>query len=198
MTPARKSIVGYEGFYEADEDGLVYSLDRVTTGKHGHQRILGKAIKAIDHCTGYSVVNLSIRGVVKTIRLHRIIAATFLLNPEDKPYVNHINGSKRDNRVANLEWCTALENSAHAVLHRLLPFGERNTATKLTDQMIEDAFIRCMGGEMITLVAKDLDVGSYTLNKAFARTGRRDEWMAGLPDRRRRSLTMARNASSGV
>lgn len=63
----------------------------------------------------YKFVTLLIQHQQKRMRVHRMVAETFIENPNNKPYVNHINGNRSDNRVENLEWVTPSENTRHAV-----------------------------------------------------------------------------------
>ncbi|MEQ5272780.1 HNH endonuclease [Proteus terrae] len=63
---------------------------------------------------GYEKVTLSMNGKPKSCLVHRLVAETFLLNPQNKRDVNHLNGDKTDNRLCNLEWATPKENTEHA------------------------------------------------------------------------------------
>lgn len=75
-----------------------------------------RILKPFSDCNkGYMVVE--IKG--KRYKVHRIVAETFIPNPDNKPQVNHKNGNKKDNRVSNLEWVTGSENAIHAIKNGL-------------------------------------------------------------------------------
>lgn len=75
----------------------------------------GKEIKGSLHSTGYWSYKFKISNTeVKTVKRHRLMALTFLLNPLNKLCVNHIDGNKLNDDLSNLEWVTYKENSIHA------------------------------------------------------------------------------------
>ena len=65
------------------------------------------------HHSGY----IYLRVNIKKYALHRLIALTFIENLEKKPFVNHIDGNKLNNKLENLEWVTCSENNLHS--HKL-------------------------------------------------------------------------------
>ena len=93
-----KPIQGYEDSYLVSNLGNIRGLKR------------NKILRVRKSPRGYGQVNLSKRGVMKTHRVHRLVAAHFLPNPLNLPEVNHLNENKLDNRVENLEWCTRSHN----------------------------------------------------------------------------------------
>lgn len=69
----------------------------------------------LDKSTGYLIVTLCHNGVRKNKRLHRLLAESFIPNPENKAHVNHIDGDKTNYELTNLEWTTPKENTNHAI-----------------------------------------------------------------------------------
>lgn len=73
--------------------------------------------------------------------MHRLIAKSFIDNPENKEQVNHINGNKLDNRPLNLEWNTRSENQLHSIKAGLrTTVGVKNSQTKLTEENVLKIF----------------------------------------------------------
>lgn len=101
-----EDIEDYEGSYQISNMGIVKSLKRKWVPKD-------HIVKQTLNSWGYLQINLSGR-VTKTVSIHRLVALSFLLNPDNKGTVNHKNGIKTDNRLSNLEWNTLSENHLHA------------------------------------------------------------------------------------
>lgn len=84
---------------------------------------------------GYYVVNLHIKHKQKQFRVNRLIAETFIPNPDNLPQVNHIDGNKLNNNVENLEWCSAKYNTRHAINTGLrINSGEKFHSSKLKEK----------------------------------------------------------------
>lgn len=116
MVEEWRDIKGYEGMYQVSDAGLVRSLDREVNGKF----LKGRILSCYSKHTYPAVVLCNEKGK-KHVRVHRIVAETFLENPYNLPEVNHIDGNKNNNHVDNLEWCTHRENAEHAWRTGLTP-----------------------------------------------------------------------------
>ena len=97
-----KDILGYEGLYAVTKKGEVFS--------YTSNRFLNLSINS----EGYVTVGLCKDGERKTKKVHRLVGEAFLLNPEEKPIINHLDGTKTNNNICNLEWATAVENIRHS------------------------------------------------------------------------------------
>lgn len=89
--------------------------------------------------TGYANAILSVEGKILHKSIHRLVAETYIPNPDGKPCVNHKDGNKLNNCVDNLEWCTYQENMDHAIkmgLKRSMK-GSNNPHAKITSEIAE-------------------------------------------------------------
>ncbi len=111
MVELWKDIKGFNGKYQISNTGKVKSVNY-----HRGQtpRILKPRSAKIRGNKSYLYVTLSKENIVKCYKIHRLVAEYFVPNPLQKPYVNHIDGNKHNNRADNLEWVTPLENNLHS------------------------------------------------------------------------------------
>ena len=123
-----KPIKGYEGLYEVSNLGRVKRLEGKCKTKGGNLRTVPeKILKFNSDKQGYKIVDLCKDGTEKYFKVHRLVAFAFIPNPENKPYINHIDCNPSNNCVTNLEWCTPKENIQYAQqLGRLNGHGVKN------------------------------------------------------------------------
>jgi len=111
-----KDAVGYEGIYEVSSCGQVRSHKDKTTYSERHgvrewkQRTLKQKISKDNTCR----VSLYKNKKERTWLVHRLVAKAFIPMVEGKEYINHIDGSRLNNSIENLEWCNHTENNNHA------------------------------------------------------------------------------------
>lgn len=110
MAEVWKDIIGYEDLYQVSNLGNVKSLYHRGTGK---ERFLSHQLKK----SGYLRVKLCKDGKRKFYNIHRLVATSFIPNPNNYPCVNHKNENKQDNRVENLEFCTVRYNNTYNNRH---------------------------------------------------------------------------------
>lgn len=112
-----KPIKDYEGLYEVSSLGRIRSLDKVVRSgikNSVFRTIKGRILKPREDKYGYACITLSKNLKTKNYFIHRLVAISFIPNPENKKQVNHKNGVKCCNVLSNLEWNTLSENRQHA------------------------------------------------------------------------------------
>lgn len=111
---AWKSIIGYESIYSVSNHGRVKSIKRKVNSPKGGRTVRERILINSPDRKGYLRVSLSRFYKRKNMFVHRLVAIAFIKNHENKPQINHKNGTHDDNRVENLEWATPSENANHA------------------------------------------------------------------------------------
>lgn len=122
---------GYEGLYAAEEDGKIWSYPKPCSSKYGKWLKPIPSFKQRNKGTVYTLlfVHLFKDHKSKSFLIHRLVAETFIPNPDNKPQINHKDGNPMNNNINNLEWVNAFENMRHAQANGLL--------NQFTDKQIE-------------------------------------------------------------
>ena len=143
--------------YGVNEAGEIYSFrqNKILSPKRNHD--------------GYLRIQLWNKGQCEFVGIHRLVAEAFIPNPENKPFVNHIDGDKRNNSVSNLEWCTQKENIAHA-WETGLSHRRKNTAGMRIAQFTKDGrFLREFPSQME--VERELGINHVNVSYAIRHHG---------------------------
>lgn len=162
-----KDIPGWEGLYACDTKGQVYSYRS------------NKFLSPSKNKRGYLHIILSKDKKRYDYRVQRLVAMTFLDNPENKEQVNHIDGNKLNNYLSNLEWVTAEENIKHAKENHLFKTTCTNPPKHTKDgPQVAYVFTNVYNGAQFTILGfrklrKQFRISGYTygLIQKYANTG---------------------------
>lgn len=161
------AIANHECKYVIFENGTIKSL------------INNNILKPSKNPNGYLVVSLD----KEQLSVHRLVATHFIANPYGYSQVNHKNGNKGDNRVENLEWCSAEQNIQHALQNGLRTgFIAYDVKVSLMN--------RTIAGELIADLVKELpNTHPNTLSKMLRQTAKKEglelEWKNAMKTRRK-------------
>lgn len=117
-----KDIKGYEGLYQVSNLGRVKSVERITKRFNGHKiceyNEKEKILKHNLNKKSYATIGLCKDGKERKYKVHRLVAETFIPNPDNLPQINHKDENKLNNNVNNLEFCTNIYNANYGTRNK--------------------------------------------------------------------------------
>lgn len=156
MTEVWLPIKGFEDYTRISNFGRVWSI------KTNKERAVFKSAGGYYHLDLFND-----KKQHKNYTVHRLVAEAFIPNPNNLPYINHIDGNKLNNCVNNLEWCTPMHNARHAQKLGLCPpaIGEKNGLSKLKTEEVEFIKTRFKSPYSAIELAKRYNVSSSLIYK---------------------------------
>lgn len=145
----------------------------ISTEGRVKKKATGKILVSTDDSRGYPAVTLIDDDKQRTKNVHRMVAETFIPNPDNKRTVNHKDGNKRNNHISNLEWNTLSENVTHAyrtgLKHRPDNAGSPKRKVRIveTGEVFESigACARAIGGDQAHIT--NCLSGRYKTHKGY-------------------------------
>lgn len=172
-----KDIVGYEGLYQVSSFGRIKNLGRPIYQKNGITKYLKVRIynhdKPMNSKGDYHRMWLIKDNITTVIPVHRLVCSAFHPNPENKPFVNHVDCNRYNNHYKNLEWVTSKENAVHAYNNGLyiITNGELNGCHKLTNEEVLEIRKLCASNKCKQVdLAKKYGVAPVTISRIHNKT----------------------------
>lgn len=139
-------IKGFEYRYSVSTLGRVRAETRICfNNRYGYYTLKPKLLKPCLNNKSYLTVTLAKNGRSFPRLVHRLVAEAFLLNPDNKPQINHIDGDRTNNNVDNLEWCSQSENNLHSYKElgriKIGLKGKKSTLSKIVLQIKDNNII---------------------------------------------------------
>ena len=167
--PESLPVPGYEGSYEATENGEIFSVARTILspfrGKIINRRISSKVRKSLLDRHGYEIISLCINGRKKRFRLNRLVCAAFHGPPMPGMDAAHNDGKKRNNKACNLRWATRLENAYDKIIHGTQTRGENVFGAKLTSEQVLEIISLSTSGVSRLQISLDYGVSCSSIRK---------------------------------
>ena len=164
-------IPGYEN-YLIDETGKVINSTS------------GRVLKPSLNENGYWYMSLWKNNKGRTCTLHRLVASTFIPNPENKPFVNHIDANRANPHKDNLEWCNQSENIKHS--YRI---GNKSQKRHFDSTELSWLLTQVLEGKNMTDLARTMNVGlsrlTINLRNHAIKTGQGSEFEGVLKEQKR-------------
>lgn len=120
-----KDVPGFETRYQVSNLGRVKAKSYIRSNGFGYYTTQEKILSPFKEKCGHRKIVLQCNGRILRIKLHRLVAITFIPNPENKPEVDHINTNLDDNRVENLRWVTSSENKLNPITRYRMSIAKR-------------------------------------------------------------------------
>lgn len=166
-----KTVAKYEDLYMVSNYGRVKSLPRIVVYSNGKMYKYEEKILKLNYSNGYRTVSFVKSKVKVTQKVHWLVGKIFLPNPENKPFLNHLDGDRSNNFYKNLEWSTNSENQLHAykVLGVKAVKGEQNGQSRLTESQVREIRSMRAAGSTFKAIASQFGVCQEAIRKICLR-----------------------------
>ncbi len=135
-----KDIEGYKDLYQISNLGRVKTLPLKKPLPKGDLYQTKERIRKLDSRRGYPSTKLWRHNLYVHKSVHRLVAEAFVPNPNNLPWVHHMDSDKNNPHVSNLEWCTPQQNILYSIEEGSFPIGSRRYNSKLKEEDILDIY----------------------------------------------------------